>query len=80
MEIDQILDEVNSIFRKVLNNSTINLTTTSTAEDVDEWDSLNNIRLITGVEQHFNVKFKLREIMKLKNVGELCTGVQKKLA
>ena len=80
MEIDQILDEVNSIFRKVLNNSTINLTTTSTAEDVDEWDSLNNIRLITEVEKHFKVKFKLREIMKLKNVGELCTGVQKKLA
>ena len=80
MEIDQILNEINSIFRKVLNNSTINLTTTSTAEDVDEWDSLNNIRLITEVEQHFNVKFKLREIMKLKNVGELCTGVQKKIA
>ncbi len=80
MEIDQILDEVNSIFREVLNNSTINLTTTSTAEDVDEWDSLNNIRLITEVEKHFKVKFKLREIMKLKNVGELCTGVQKKLA
>ncbi len=80
MEIDQILDEVNRIFRKVLNNSTINLTTTSTAEDVDEWDSLNNIRLITEVEKHFKVKFKLREIMKLKNVGELCTGVQKKLA
>jgi len=80
MEIDQILNEINSIFRKVLNNPSINLTTTSTAEDVDEWDSLNNIRLITEVEKHFDVKFKLREIMKLKNVGELCTGVQKKIA
>jgi len=80
MELNQILEEVNNIFRKVLNNSTINLTEISTAEDVDEWDSLNNIRLITEVEQYFNVKFKLREIMKLKNVGELCTSVQTKIA
>lgn len=80
MELDQILEDVNNIFRKVLKSPTINLSEISTAEDIDEWDSLNNIRLITEVEQHFNVKFKLREIMKLKNVGELCAGVQKKIA
>lgn len=80
MELNQILEEVNSIFCRVLNNTNIVLTEISTAQDVDEWDSLNNIRLITEVEQHFNVKFKLREILKLKNVGELCLSVQKKLA
>jgi len=80
MELNQILEEVNSIFCKVLNNTAIVLTEISTAQDVDEWDSLNNIRLITEVEQHFNVKFKLREILKLKNVGELCLSVQKKIA
>lgn len=80
MELNQILEEINSIFRIVLNRRAIHLTEISTAEDVDEWDSLSNIKLITEVEKHFNVKFKLREIMKLKNVGELCAGVQKKLA
>ncbi len=80
MEVSQILEETNQIFRKILNNLSICLTSETTANDVDEWDSLNNIRLITAVEQHFNVKFKLREIMKLKNVGELCLGVHKKLA
>ncbi|MCZ4693460.1 acyl carrier protein [Ancylomarina euxinus] len=80
MELSQVLEEVNSIFCKVLNKPTIILTESSTADDVDEWDSLNNIRLIAEVEQHFKVKFKLREIMKLKNVGELCTNIQKKTA
>lgn len=80
MELSQILEETNEIFIKVLNNPNIKLTTDTTASDIDEWDSLNNIKLIADVEQHFNVKFKLREILKLKNVGELCEGVQKKIA
>lgn len=80
MELNQILEETNKIFKHVLNNPNICLTSTTTASDIDEWDSLNNIRLIADVEQHFNVKFKLREILKLKNVGELCEGVQKKIA
>jgi len=80
MELSQILEETNVIFIKVLNNPNIKLTTDTTASDIDEWDSLNNIKLIAEVEQHFNVKFKLREILKLKNVGELCEGVQKKIA
>lgn len=80
MELSQILEETNEIFIKVLNNPNIKLATDTTASDIDEWDSLNNIKLIADVEQHFNVKFKLREILKLKNVGELCEGVQKKIA
>ena len=79
MELSKILEETNEIFKLILKNPNICLTNETTANDVDEWDSLNNIRLIAEVEQHFNVKFKLREIMKLKNVGELCSGVQKKL-
>lgn len=79
MGINEILDEVTQIFRQVLNNPSITLKEDTTANDVDEWDSLNNIRLISEVEAFFNVKFKLREIMKLQNVGELCMNIQKKL-
>jgi len=80
MELQEILDQVNEIFREVLKNSSIMLTQESTAADVDEWDSLTNIGLITGVEKHFGVKFKLREILKLKNVGDMCESVQKKMS
>jgi len=80
MELSEIIKQINEIFCEVLKNSEIRLMENTTAADVDEWDSLNNIRLITEVEKHYGVKFKLREILKLKNVGELCTSVQKKLA
>lgn len=79
MENNNLLQQLNSIFREVLNNNSISLTEETTAHDIDEWDSLSNITLITTVEKHFNVKFKLREILKLKNVGELCNLINKKL-
>ena len=50
------------------------------AKDVEEWDSLTNISLIAEIEKYFSIKLKLREILKLKNVGDLCDCIEKKLA
>lgn len=80
MEIKEILNQASSIFCSVLKNPTIELNENTTAQDVDGWDSLSNIILIGEIEKHFNIKFKLREIMKMKNVGDLCTNIQKKIA
>jgi acyl carrier protein len=79
MELQEILQQVTEIFRSVLQKPELILEEDTTAADVDGWDSLSNIQLITSVEKHFGIKFKLREILKLKNVGELCTSVQKKV-
>lgn len=80
MEIKEILNQATAIFCSVLKNPTIELNENTTAHDVDGWDSLSNIILIGEIEKHFNIKFKLREIMKMKNVGDLCTNIQKKIA
>jgi acyl carrier protein len=80
MEINEILNQANTIFCKVLKNTSVELNENTTAHDVDGWDSLSNIILIGELEKHFNIKFKLREIMKMKNVGDLCTNIQKKVA
>ena len=42
-----------------------------TAKEVDEWDSLNHVRLMLTVERTFGIKFSAAEIGKLKNVGDL---------
>jgi len=47
----------------------------TTAEDIEEWDSLSHIRLIVAVERKFGFKFKNAEIESLKNVGDLLTLV-----
>ena len=49
------------------------------ADDVPEWDSLENFRLLVSLEKRFNIKFTGSEITDLKNVGTLVTLIQSKL-
>lgn len=71
MNKDQILEEVQEIFREVLDNEEIVLNNATTADDVDEWDSLTHIQLIVAIEKHFNIRFTSREILSWQNVGEM---------
>lgn len=71
MEKNQILAEVQEIFREVLDNEEIELQFNTTSDDVEEWDSLTHIQLIVAIEKHFKIKFTSVEIMSWKNVGEM---------
>lgn len=79
MEMQAILSQTNEIFKDVLDNDNIQLTPETTAKDIEEWDSLSHIQLIVAVEKHFKVKFTSVEIGGFKNVGELCSTVERKL-
>lgn len=79
MEMQAILAQTNEIFKDVLDNDSIQLTAETTAKDIEEWDSLSHIQLIVAVEKHFKVKFTSVEIGGFKNVGELCSTVERKL-
>ncbi len=76
----EIYDELNAVFRQVLEDDTIELTPTTTAEDVEGWDSMNHIFIVVELEKRFGVKFQAAEMEELKNVGELATLVKQKLA
>lgn len=71
MEKNQILAEVQEIFREVLDNEEIVLNDATTADDVEEWDSLTHIQLIVAIEKHFKIKFTSKEILSWQNVGEM---------
>lgn len=71
MEKNKILEKVQNIFRDVLDNEDIELTYDTTADDIDEWDSLSHIQLIVAIEKEFKVKFTSKEIMSWDNVGEM---------
>jgi acyl carrier protein len=79
MEKKQILKEVNDIFIDVLDNEQIVLSEATTAEDIDEWDSLTHIQLIVAIEKHFKIKFTSSEIREWKNVGEMILSIEPKL-
>lgn len=78
MEKSQILDEVQAIFRDVLDNEKIVLANETTADDIEEWDSLTHIQLIVAIEKHFKIKFTSKEILSWQNVGELVDSIANK--
>ena len=78
METKELLETQNGIFRKVLKRDNITLTESTTAHDVEGWDSLTNMVLLTEIEKKFGVRFTFREIVKLKNVGDLCQTILNK--
>lgn len=75
MERNEVLDRVQVVFRDVLDDDEIVLTDQTTADDVDDWDSLSHIQLIVAVEKAFHVKFTSKEILSWKNVGELVDSI-----
>jgi acyl carrier protein len=80
MTKNEVLTTLNGIFSDVLRRQDIKLDYEMTANDVDDWDSLTNMTIISEVEEQFSIHLKLREIIRMKNVGELCDTILKKVA
>lgn len=78
MEKSQILAEVQTIYRDVLDNEEIVLASETTADDIEEWDSLTHIQLIVAIEKHFKIRFTSREILSWQNVGQLIDSIAAK--
>jgi len=68
---DQVLATLAEVFREVFDDEGLVLTRETAAEDIEEWDSLNQIKLIIGCEKAFDIRLKPREINGLQNVGEM---------
>lgn len=78
MEHNEILEKVQAIFRDVLDNEEIVLTPETTADDVEDWDSLTHIQLIVGIEKEMKIKFTSKEILSWKNVAEMIECIASK--
>jgi acyl carrier protein len=80
MHTTQILEQLLPIFKDILDNDDIQLTSKTTAEDIEEWDSLSHIELTVAIERHFKIRFAAKEIQNWKNVGELVESISLKLS
>lgn len=79
MTKEEITGKVQEIFRDIFDEPTLVISGEMTADDVDAWDSLNHINLISAIEKEFKIHFALGELQKMKNVDVLIEMVMKKL-
>ena len=80
MENNEIVSRLTPMFRDVFNDDTLEVREGMTAADVATWDSLSNINMIIAVEKAFGVKFSIKDVRNLKNVGELIELIKRKAA
>jgi len=79
MEREEIFSKLNEIFEDVLDlDDTPELTDSTSANDIEEWDSLSHIQLIVAIEKAFGIKFTSTEIMKWQNVGQMIDSILNK--
>ena len=71
MERNEIKSRVEEVFRDIMDNEDIVLNDNTTANDIEEWDSLTQIQLVVAIEKEFSIKFTAQEITNWKNVGEM---------
>jgi len=74
----EIFEKLNEVFRDVFNDDTIIVEEETTAQDIDEWDSLKHIILISSVERAFDIKFDMKTVVSMKNVGEMVDIIEEK--
>ena len=71
MERTEILKRVNEIFCEIFDDDTIVIRDETTAADIPDWDSLMQIELVAEHESHFGLRFGMKEVLNMKNVGEM---------
>jgi acyl carrier protein len=77
--MDNLLPELQEIFRGVFDQPDLIVRRESNASTIDDWDSLAHINLVTAIEKTFKIKFALGELEELKNVGDLLDLMRTKL-
>ena len=76
---ETILIQVENIFRTFFKNPSLVLSETTTADDIEYWDSLTHINLLEKIESHFHFSFTFFEIVTFKNVGDMLFCIENKL-
>ena len=78
MTRNEILEKVTAIFRDVFDDESIVISEATTAADIEAWDSLSHITLINAIESAFDYKFTMKEVLGMKNVGEMLDILEKR--
>lgn len=80
MTREAVFHDLQEIFQDVFDDDSIEICDTTTAADIEDWDSLEQINLIVAIEKQFKIKFQISEVGSLKNVGEMVDAILAKVS
>lgn len=80
MSREEVYERLNEVFQDVFDVEGIVVNDATTADDIEDWDSLEHINLIVAVEGKFGIKFSMGEVNSMKNVGEMVNIIITKAA
>jgi acyl carrier protein len=76
MDDKQLYERLDAVFQDVFDDDSIHVNAQTTADDIEDWDSLEHINLVSSVEDEFGMKFSMGEVTGMKNVGEMADLVK----
>ena len=71
MDKARVMEELTEIFRDNFDDDSIVLTEATNANDIEDWDSLEQINLLTAIEKKYGLKFNIGDVRGLKDIGDL---------
>lgn len=79
MTREEVYEQLNEVFQDVFDDETITVNDATTADDIEDWDSLEHINLIVAVESQFHIKLNVGEVSAMKNVGDMVNIILEKI-
>lgn len=79
MTREEVFERLHEVFWDVFDDENIRIGEETTANDIEDWDSLEHINLVVAVEKKFNIKFNMGEVNSMKNVGEMVDIILKRI-
>ncbi|MCR5267169.1 MAG: acyl carrier protein [Lachnospiraceae bacterium] len=79
MSREEVFEKVQELFRDVFDDDDLRISDQTNSDEIDDWDSLEHISLIISMEKEFSMKFDIKEVNKLENVGEMIDLILRKM-
>jgi len=77
MTRSEIYEELTEIFRDIFDDEELVIGDETTADDIEDWDSLEQINLLVAIEKQFNIKIRLGDVSELENVGRMVDLIER---
>ncbi len=77
--MNTVFADLQEIFRDIFDDPSLAIQYKTCSQDIEEWDSLIQMDLLTAIEEHFKIHLQISEVIGLKNVGEMEALIRKKL-